>query len=241
MRPARLLSPRAPPATAPGHRPGAAPRPNLITNVATTDATVPDSAMLPPIHQALRKRGLLPDEHYLDSGYPSAELIVGSLDAFGIALITPVLLDHSRQARAEQGFAAPDFTIDWQARQVTCPAGQTSSSWTPCVQYGSARTVVTFSKAVCGPCPVRTRCTTAKSGRRQISLHPREMTEALRSARAEQQTKDWRRDYALRAGVEGTCSLGNGRHRTPPHPLPGPGQDPSRTRLLRRRTQPDPP
>ncbi|WP_223839963.1 IS1182 family transposase [Saccharopolyspora pogona] len=228
-------------ATAPGHRPGAAPRPNLITNVATTDATVPDSAMLPPIHQALRKRDLLPDEHYLDSGYPSAELIVGSLDAFGIALITPVLLDHSRQARAEQGFAASDVTIDWQAQQVPCPAGQTSSSWTPCVQYGSARTVVTFSKAVCGPCPVRTRCTTAKNGRRQISLHPREMTEALRSARAEQQTKDWRRDYALRAGVKGTirqATAVTGLRRTR---YPGSGQDPSRTRLLRRRTQPDPP
>jgi hypothetical protein len=30
------------------------------------------------------------------------------------------------------------------------------------------------------------------------------MTEALRHARAQQQTKDWNTDYALRAGVEGT-------------------------------------
>jgi IS5 family transposase len=30
------------------------------------------------------------------------------------------------------------------------------------------------------------------------------MTEALRAARAQQQTKDWNTDYALRAGVEGT-------------------------------------
>lgn len=30
------------------------------------------------------------------------------------------------------------------------------------------------------------------------------MTEALRRARAEQETKDWQKDYALRAGVEGT-------------------------------------
>src|SRR6266498_4542117 len=49
--------------------------PNLITNVATTDATVPDSAMTEPIHRQLAARGLLPAEHYLDSGYPSAELI----------------------------------------------------------------------------------------------------------------------------------------------------------------------
>jgi Transposase DDE domain len=30
------------------------------------------------------------------------------------------------------------------------------------------------------------------------------MAEALRTARAQQQTKDWNTDYALRAGVEGT-------------------------------------
>jgi 3-methyladenine DNA glycosylase AlkD len=30
------------------------------------------------------------------------------------------------------------------------------------------------------------------------------MTDALRQARAQQQTKDWNTDYALRAGVEGT-------------------------------------
>ncbi|MGI8306240.1 IS1182 family transposase [Saccharopolyspora hattusasensis] len=192
------------PAEDAGCRCPAAQKPNLITNVATTDATVSDSTMLEPIHQALRKRDLLPDEHYLDSGYPSAELIVGSLENFGIALITPVLLDRSRQAKAHEGFAASDFAVDWQAQRVTCPAGQLSSSWTPCVQDGVPKTVVTFSKTVCGSCPHRAQCTTAKSGRRQISLHPREMTEALRRARAEQETQDWQKDYALRAGVEGT-------------------------------------
>jgi hypothetical protein len=46
--------------------------PNLITNVATTDASVPDVAMTEPIHHDLAQRDLLPDEHYVDSGYPSA-------------------------------------------------------------------------------------------------------------------------------------------------------------------------
>jgi hypothetical protein len=45
-------------------------RPNLITGVATTDATVPDQAMTKAIHHALGCRGLLPAEHYVDSGYP---------------------------------------------------------------------------------------------------------------------------------------------------------------------------
>jgi hypothetical protein len=49
--------------------------PNLITNVATTAATVPDVKMTTPIHHDLNQRGLLPCEHYLDAGYPSAETI----------------------------------------------------------------------------------------------------------------------------------------------------------------------
>ena len=44
--------------------------PHLITNVETTDATVPDSQMTEPIHARLAGRGLLPAEHYVDSGYP---------------------------------------------------------------------------------------------------------------------------------------------------------------------------
>jgi len=82
----------------------AAEPPNISTNVATTDATVPDSAMTEPIHRTLAARGLLPGERYIDSGYPSAELVLTSLRDFGIALISPVLLDTSPQARAGAGF-----------------------------------------------------------------------------------------------------------------------------------------
>ncbi|OIJ89369.1 IS1182 family transposase [Streptomyces monashensis] len=181
-----------------------APRPNLVTNIATTDATVPDNAMLDPIHQALRRRGLLPGEHYLDSGYASAELIVGSLKRFGITLITPMLRDLSRQARANEGFATHDFRIDWQGRQAICPAGQTSTTWSPCRQAGVAKTVVTFSPRTCSPCPQRPQCTTSKLQRRQLTLQPQEMHEALHDARARQETEEWKHKYMLRAGVEGT-------------------------------------
>jgi transposase len=187
------------------HKPGRAPRrPNLITNLATTASTLPDSKALEGIHQSQQRRGLLPEEHYLDSGYASAELITGSLARHGVALITPVLLDTSRQAKAKQGFAAHDFTIDWQAQQAICPAGKASVTWNPVVQEGVPKTVVTFAALDCIPCTYRQQCTTAKSNRRQLSVHPQEMLEALRTARAQQQTKDWNTDYALRAGVEGT-------------------------------------
>ncbi|MFJ2582730.1 IS1182 family transposase [Kitasatospora aureofaciens] len=184
-----------------GDRPA---RPNIITNVATTASTLPDSKALEAIHQVLQRRRLLPARHYLDSGYPSAELIVGSAKTYGVALITPVLLDTSRQAKAQEGFAADDFTIDWDNQQAVCPAGKTNATWTPNIQNGVPKTVVTFAALDCIPCRFKEQCTSSRKNRRQLSLYPREPTEAVQEARTRQQTKDWNRDYALRAGVEGT-------------------------------------
>jgi len=116
--------------------------PNLITNVATTDATVADAAMTEPIHLALAARDLLPAEHYLDSGYPSAELVVSSRRDFGIALVTPVLEDTSPQARAGAGFDRAAFTVDWDTQRVTCPQGQANASWSPAAQRGTQAVVV---------------------------------------------------------------------------------------------------
>jgi hypothetical protein len=84
--------------------------PNIITNIATTDASVPDAAMTTPIHDSLARRGLLPDEHYVDSGYPSADLLIESATRYGIALVTPMLADTSRQARARAASTPPRLT-----------------------------------------------------------------------------------------------------------------------------------
>src|SRR6266511_2096666 len=179
-------------------------RPNLITNVATTDATVPDHAMTKAVHHALDRLGLLPAEHYVDSGYPSAELVADAARDDGIALISPMLLDTSRQARAGTGLHAAAFTIDWDSKPVTCPQGQRSSSWSPATQRGTEAIVVKFAASTCGPCPVHDQCTTAARGGRQLTLKPQPLHETLQTGRAEQDTTDWQARYAIRAGVEGT-------------------------------------
>jgi Transposase DDE domain len=178
--------------------------PNLITNVATTDATVPDVAMTESIHRMLERRGLLPGQHYLDSGYPSAELMTHSRTEFGVELITPLLGDHSPQARAGAGFDRASFSIDFDHQQATCPQGHTSPSWNPVRQRGTDTIVISFPTATCGPCPVREQCTTSRQRRRQLTVHPREVHAAQHAARALQDTKSWQATYALRAGVEGT-------------------------------------
>ena len=79
--------------------------PNLITNAAATDATVPDIQMTGVIHGELAGRDLAPGRHYLDSGYLSAAVVVAALRTRGIALIGPLLADTSAQARAGHGYA----------------------------------------------------------------------------------------------------------------------------------------
>jgi hypothetical protein len=178
--------------------------PNLVVGVETTEATVPDSQMTEAIHHRLDQRGMLPGEHYADSGYPSAELLVSSQADYGITLVTPMLADTSAQARAGAGYDRAAFAIDFDARQATCPQGHPSSSWSPAAQRGTDTIVITFPKAACKPCPVRDQCTTSAAGRRQLTVHPRDIHQAQLAARAAQDTRDFQARYALRAGVEGT-------------------------------------
>jgi transposase len=183
---------------------GGLPLPNIITNVATTDAAVPDAAMTTPIHESLARRGLLPAEHLLDSGYPSADLLVESADRFGVALVTPMLADVSAQARAGAGYDAARFEVDFDTATVTCPQGKTSSMWSPARQRGTETIVVKFDTATCRACPARPQCTTATRGGRQLTIRPRRTHQALAQARTRQTTKAFARTYRLRAGVEGT-------------------------------------
>jgi transposase len=183
-------------------------RPNLITNVATTPATVPDVKMTTPINEDLAAANLLPAEHYLDAGYPSAQVIDEAHRRFGITLVTPTLLDTSRQARAGEGFDKAAFTIDWAARQATCPQGHVSSSWSPARQHGEEVIVAKFDTATCRTCPVRQQCTTTHRGGRQLTLRPRELHQALQRARAEQTSQTWKDKYAIRAGAESTMHQG---------------------------------
>lgn len=180
--------------------------PNIIVNVATTHAAVPDAAMTEPIHAMLAERGLAPAEHYVDSGYPSAAVLVSAKAGHGIELVTPLLADTSPQARAGAGYDRASFAFDFDARVATCPQGQVSSSWSPVSQRGSDAIVVTFAAAHCRPCPARAACTTSKKARRQITIPPRQVHQAQAEARAAQNTHTWQERYALRAGVEGTIN-----------------------------------
>jgi hypothetical protein len=181
-------------------RPGAAL--NLITNVATTMAAVPDAAMTGPVHDMLAAAGLTPAEHAADAGYAGADLLLDAR-ARGITLLAPLAVPSSPQARAG-GYTADMFAIDWDAQQVTCPQGTASRPWSAARPGGRDGFTVAFPAAACRACPARGKCTTSARQGRQLFLRPRHIHEAVTALRASQTAQEWKDRYAIRAGVEGT-------------------------------------
>jgi transposase len=185
--------------------------PHLITHVETTGAATPDDGMLEPIHAALAKRDLLPQIHLVDAGYTDAALLVSSQRDYAVSVLGPVACDPSWQAKAAEGFDKGSFIVDWDAQTVTCPAGKQNYSWLPHEDKSHALSNsirVQFSSRDCTPCPFRSRCTRAKMAPRELTLQSRDEYEALHRVKQLQTTAEFRSQYALRAGIEGTHSQG---------------------------------
>ncbi len=165
--------------------------------------------MTEPIHRALATKHLLPAEHAMDTGYVDGAHLVNSQLIYGVELLGPVTSSPSWQSRAGQGFDHTGFTIDWQAKQATCPQGKTSRKWT-LKQDGTTPEVIRiqFGKQDCLNCPCRSQCTTASTNPRQLVVRPQAQFEAIQAARHRQHTQEFKDRYAIRAGIEGTISQG---------------------------------
>lgn len=178
--------------------------PHLITAVQTTGPALPDHQVLPELHTQLAARTGLPTEHVVDAGYMTGDDVVQSL-ARGVPLLGPIIKDWSWQARANAGFDVSVFTVDWEQRRVQCPQGQWSRAWSPYIDH-LQRAVITvqFPASICQNCPVRTACTRTKG--RRLTLQAHEHHETMMAIRRRQSTEDFRKAYAVRAGIEGTMS-----------------------------------
>lgn len=181
---------------------------HLITQTATTPANLSDLGQTPLIHRALADKGLLPQEHYLDTAYLDAPLAVQSQQLYQLELVGPMRLSASWQAQQENGYDLSHFHIDWQLHRVTCPQGKHSRRW----KHGQTATgkpliTVRFPAKYCQRCPVRALCTQARISR-AVSFQPQAEQEMLQALRRQQQTPEWQQRYHLRAGIEGTLAQG---------------------------------
>jgi transposase len=184
--------------------------PHVITHVETTSAPVSDDARTALIHEGLKQSDLLPEQHIVDTGYVDAKLLVESKQDYQIDLVGPTRRNHQWQANQQLGFDADHFLIDWQAEQATCPEGHTSSSWTPAIDNRTNEVIkIKFSTKDCQVCPSLRLCTqSVRHVRRTVTIRPKEQYDALLARRKQETTTDFKKLYAIRAGVEGTISQG---------------------------------
>ena len=115
-------------------------------------------------------------EWYGDSAYGTGDLRQAIAQAGHLAVLKPKPL----QAAIPGGFTIDDFTLDQAAGTLTCPNGL--------IRPITPSRKVVFG-AACRPCPLRQRCTTAKSGR-TLTVHPHDGL--LRQAR-----RQWTTDPQL--------------------------------------------
>jgi transposase len=183
--------------------------PNVITDVLTTPATTSDFDVTSTIQESLVAREMAPSEHIVDAGYVTADNLVTSQRERQIDLLGPAAPDRSWQARSEDGLEAAQFVVDWEQQRVLCPQGEASVMWLRRKdRHGTDVIQVRFAKAICAKCPVRARCVQSESEPRVLVLREREQYEALQAARVRQETEVFKREYARRAGIEGTISQG---------------------------------
>ncbi len=106
-------------------------------------------------------------------------------------LIAKVPQEVSRNGK----FAKSAFEIDLENDSVTCPAGQTTTTY-----HTSPEGNKTFVfGSVCAGCPLREQCTASKSGR-SVSVHPQEAM--LQASRAYQKTPEGKARLRDRVVVE---------------------------------------
>lgn len=181
--------------------------PSLIVGIQTTDAATADALLPPRIWADLATRALLPTVHLLDAGYVTVPHLVTAQDQ-DIELVGPMQPDVSWQARANDGYAASDFAVDWEQEEVRCPQGKTSHTWVPTADGRGGQVVrIRFARADCQDCPARPRCTTSRTAGRTLTLPPTAAQyHACQEARQRQETAAFREQYRHRAGIEGTIS-----------------------------------
>ncbi|UEM21345.1 transposase [Skermanella mucosa] len=184
-------------------------QPHLITHVEITAAPVADGDVLETIHHASAADGLFPAVHLTDTGYVDAKRLLSSRTRYDVDLLGPTRGDYHRRGRENKGFAAQDFTIDWERRQAICPAGQTSANWVPTQEpRGKPVIGVNVASSTCKACPHRLDCIDADGVRRTLTLQVPELQIALQAARHREKTAEFREQYGKRAGIEGTISQG---------------------------------
>jgi transposase len=157
----------------------------LVPAVGITPANAPEASVTGDIETDLEAGGITLSELHIDRAYLSSALVRDR----GPDLA--VFCKAWRVRNAGGRYAKDQFSIDFGAGQLTCPAGVS-------IGFQPGKTVH-FPKDTCAACPLRERCTTSSHGR-SVSIHPDEAL--LAELRQRQHTPAGRAKLRERVQVE---------------------------------------
>jgi transposase len=157
----------------------------LVPAVGITPANAPEASVTGDITADLGHAGLRLAELHIDRAYLSSALVRDR--GPDLAIFCKAWRVRSTGGR----FAKGQFTLDFGAGQLTCPAGMS-------MPFEPGKTV-RFPKHTCAACPLRQQCTTSSNGR-SVSIHPDEAL--LAELRQRQQTPEGRAELRERVAVE---------------------------------------
>ena len=137
----------------------------LVLACAMTPANAPEKVAVADLNNDIEAQGKEIDKLYIDRGYISSPLVAAVLARGGKVVCRPW-----RQGNGEL-FSKEEFTLDFEAMAITCPAGQTRS-----IKLGS---VAEFPGHVCQSCSARTQCTKATVRGRSVQIGANEPLQQL--------------------------------------------------------------
>jgi transposase len=176
----------------------------FITDMTITPAFIQDNTPLLDIQHRLIAHQVPPVQQYVDQGYMSGANLQSSLEQ-SIDLRGFV---RDGNVTKPEGFRLPDFTIDVETHQATCPAGYEAIRWSPIDpkvgQKNLLAFLVSFGKQ-CQTCPFfgPDLCTDKPAGR---TLGVSRYHDLIQTRRLESQSPSFRQDMHHRAAIEGTIS-----------------------------------
>jgi hypothetical protein len=160
-----------------------------IVACAVTPANQPEEEGAMPIAEDIERQKLRLVELHIDRAYVNSPVVADVIANGGTVFAKP----WGQRARAPGLFSKLDFKIDFRAKTISCPAGETES-----FEPGDT---VEFDPEACGACCLRSECTQATSGRgRTVSIALDESRQ--RSFRKLQQTAAGRAALRRRTPVE---------------------------------------
>jgi hypothetical protein len=185
-------------------------KPEVITYAEVTRSCDSDEGATVPVVDDLERRDIAPKELLTDTNYGSTENAI-ECERRGVELVSPVPGPKVDEAPAEaaDSEARPvtkaDFDVDPKGEEKTrCPAAHEAASERRDGGTGKVRAV--FDADTCAACPLAARCPAKRKSDGRRVLKTTVHAAVLARRRRYEKTKEFRKRYAERAGIEATNS-----------------------------------